>query len=380
MKEGLSNYWPGYSDDGTADWLSDYRGKTSKIQNKELKGDIKKFEKPSSKSMRDIIGTTEEESILWNKWQWSNMVMTSLQDGFYIDTELFDKALENYKEVIAYDWSDGHMKDSYPYFKDSIELIISKMEEEKKDGPLGDGRGYYSPSFMDWRDEERIKIDNKHDEGDSHQSRVDSIKKALSEVYFLGHSTDRIKERLSVFSDIDFPIGVKREVMKNLSILDGYDFPKDKSYGVMLGNFKPNPKSEHYVEVAKGRGYYSLQDDKIIHDSTGDQFWVVIRNNEATTFMLRKAIQTNDDAHNREKLRVDAVIKNLDNFMNQKQQSSAPNMNKFKKLDLTNGKKVRYYFNANKFETLEGQPIKVDDIFDNLSPEMQEKVFAQMEG
>lgn len=206
------------------------------------------------------------------------------------------------------------------------------------------------------------------------------LRKALNEVYFLGHSTDRIKERLNVFSDVDFPVGVKREVNKNLSILDGYDFPKNKSYGVMLGNFNPNPKSKYYVEVAKGRGYYRLEDDKIIHDSTGDQFWVIIRNNEATTFMLRKAIQTQDSEHNKEKLRVDFVIKNLESFINQKKQSTTPNMNKFKKIDLTNGQKVRYYFNANKFETLEGQPIKVDDIFDYLTPEMQELVFDRMEG
>jgi len=205
------------------------------------------------------------------------------------------------------------------------------------------------------------------------------LRKALNEVYFLGHSTDRIKERLNVFSEIDFPIGVKREVNKNLSLLDGYDFPKDKSYGVMLGNFNPNPKSEYYIEVEKGRGYYRLEDDKIIHDSTGDQFWVVIRNNEATTFMLRKAIQTQDPEHNKEKLRVDEVIKNLENFINKRQEVSSPNMNKFKKIELTNGKKVRFYFNANKFETLEGQPIKVDDIFDYLSPEMQELVFSSMD-
>lgn len=204
------------------------------------------------------------------------------------------------------------------------------------------------------------------------------LRKTLNEVYFLGHSTDRIKERLNVFSDVDFPIGVKREVNKNLSLLDGYDFPKDKSYGVMLGNFNPNPESPYYVEVEKGRGYYRLQDDKIIHDSTGDQFWVVIRNNEATTFMLRKAIQTQDPEHNKEKLRVDDVIKNLERFISQRQQVSSPNMDKFKKIDLTNGSKVRFYFNANKFATLEGQPLKVDDIFDDLTPEMQELVFDSM--
>ena len=37
LEEGTSNYWPGYSDDGTADWLGSIRKKTSVRQNKELK-------------------------------------------------------------------------------------------------------------------------------------------------------------------------------------------------------------------------------------------------------------------------------------------------------------------------------------------------------
>lgn len=37
INESTSNYWPGYSDDGTADSLSDIRKKTSRIQNDELR-------------------------------------------------------------------------------------------------------------------------------------------------------------------------------------------------------------------------------------------------------------------------------------------------------------------------------------------------------
>ena len=51
----------------------------------------------------------------------------------------------------------------------------------------------------------------------------------------------------------------------------------------------------------------------------------------------------------------------------------------FKKLKLSNGNIIRYYKNSNKFETFDGQPIKVDDIFDELPVELQDKVMELLE-
>ncbi len=55
------------------------------------------------------------------------------------------------------------------------------------------------------------------------------------------------------------------------------------------------------------------------------------------------------------------------------------NVNRFKKLKLSDGTPVRYYEALNKFETLEGQPINVDDIFDSLPEDLQNKVMELME-
>lgn len=52
---------------------------------------------------------------------------------------------------------------------------------------------------------------------------------------------------------------------------------------------------------------------------------------------------------------------------------------RFKKIKLTNGVIVKYYADFNKFETLEGEPIKVDDIFDSLPGELQDKVMELLE-
>jgi hypothetical protein len=51
----------------------------------------------------------------------------------------------------------------------------------------------------------------------------------------------------------------------------------------------------------------------------------------------------------------------------------------FKKLKLPNGNIIKYYKNSNKFETLDGQPIKIDDIFDELPAELQDKVMELLE-
>jgi hypothetical protein len=216
------------------------------------------------------------------------------------------------------------------------------------------------------------------------------LKEALNEANFGEHSVDRFKERFSEFSDEDIPQSVKQGIIKNLDTIEATDFPTNKSYGVMLGSIPVNKESQYYKAyletvkdgntMGKGGSYYSIMGDKkrIIKDSTGNQFWVVIRNNEVTTFMLRKDVQTNDANYNIEKLRVDNVIKNLPEFV--KRKAPAPvNNTRFKKIKLSDGTTIRHYEALNKFETLQGQPIKVDDIFDSLPEDLQSKVMELME-
>ena len=129
------------------------------------------------------------------------------------------------------------------------------------------------------------------------------------------HQIERIKERFEVFSSIDLPFAVKNHIKRNLSLLEKVKLPFNKSFGVMLGSFIPNDKSTHHISITDNRSYYSIIDDEVISDSTGDQFWVIVRRNKITTFMLRKSIQTGNLEHNLEKLRVDEVITNLSKFI-----------------------------------------------------------------
>lgn len=59
-------------------------------------------------------------------------------------------------------------------------------------------------------------------------------------------------------------------------------------------------------------------------------------------------------------------------------QEPQPQKEKFKKIKLPSGEVVRYYEESNKFETLEGQPIDTDNIFDSLPEELQDIVLAKM--
>lgn len=163
MYEGTSNYWPGYSDDGTADTLADIRAKTSEIHNEELR-----------KKEKEVMGfdssiNTKEENEFWQKWMYANMITTSLQDGFYIKPDLLEKALRYYKETLETENIEEIFKeqtDSLKEFKTTISIIIEELEKELKDphteGPNYEeiGKYYYAPGFLDKDREPRKDLDN----------------------------------------------------------------------------------------------------------------------------------------------------------------------------------------------------------------------------
>lgn len=156
--ESTGNYWPGYSDDGTADNLADIRKKTSKIQNDELKK--KKKEVLSNNYSDDNGPSAEDKKEFFQKWMYANMILTSLQDGFYIKKELLDEALVLYSEIIADSQIDEYLKDSKnpDYFIQTIGVILSKLQEKVETNGKGE---VYAPGFLDKDDEDRIKIDQK---------------------------------------------------------------------------------------------------------------------------------------------------------------------------------------------------------------------------
>lgn len=159
MLESTSNYWPGYSDDGTSDWLSDIRDKTSKVQNDELR----KAEKEIIKQSKD----NNEERKFWSTWMYANMITTSLQDGFYIDIDLIEKALKIYEEDIMSNKNlKKYIEDSKQpkYFPDTIGTIIKELKKGLK-GAYND-EYIYAPGFLDRDRNERQYIEHKYSNDD----------------------------------------------------------------------------------------------------------------------------------------------------------------------------------------------------------------------
>lgn len=135
----------------------------------------------------------------------------------------------------------------------------------------------------------------------------------LSETHDTMHLSDRLAERLSSMSGEDITPEIRERILKNLEITKKANFPIGKSYAILLGSFKINPKSKLFIDV-NGRGYYRIV-DLFGKDSTGDQIWAVVRDNSIVTLMLRKRIQSQSEDFIKEKVRVNKVLFNIEAYV-----------------------------------------------------------------
>lgn len=201
----------------------------------------------------------------------------------------------------------------------------------------------------------------------------------MDEAFYKDHSLDRIKQRIAVFSDEDISPKEKERIFDNLTLLGDINLNPKKSFGVLIGTLIPNKFSDYFVDV-NGRGYYTIIDDKVIKDSTGNQVWAIVRGNDVTTVMLRKEVQTADDEKNKFSLDVDDIIKNLPSYIQKMtKQASVTPKEKFRKIRLNNGNIIRYYEDQNRFETVNGEVIDSYEIFEELPEDIQDKVLELSE-
>ncbi len=134
------------------------------------------------------------------------------------------------------------------------------------------------------------------------------------------HAYERITERLESMTKNGDITAKEEEIIKaNLNAALNYDFKLNKSYGVMLGRFNINPKSKLITEFHKSGTYYeiySADKNDIMLDSTGNEFWGVVRNNGLVTAFLRKTVQrrTANEPRNMGGLGVDIVIDNINTW------------------------------------------------------------------
>ena len=95
------------------------------------------------------------------------------------------------------------------------------------------------------------------------------------------HLSERLVERLNKMEAHDINPNTRQRILDNLELVKEHDFPTDKSFAILLGGFKVDPESKLYKNVS-GREYYRII-DLFGKDSTGDQIWVVGRNNRIVT-------------------------------------------------------------------------------------------------
>lgn len=198
-----------------------------------------------------------------------------------------------------------------------------------------------------------------------------------------GHSIQRIKQRIESIPDEDLPFKIKEVVYFNLDKIEATDFSKNKDFAVMLGKFRPNPESELFVKDDRGRGYYRInthEPNSVIKDSTGDEFWMIIRGNVIHTFFLRKSWQTKDPTLNADKLRVNYSFKNVESAIDTLGKQKGPAPEKKKEEPIVNIDGVKWMINP-KDETIfkKNKPkvsYKLDDIMDKLDEPTQEKILS----
>jgi len=134
LNESTTNYYPGYADDGTADSLGDIREKTSKIANEELVKAEKKV-----LSFNNDKNLEEDEAKFYQKWMYANMITTCLQDGFYINKNVMEKASKYYKEVLRSKFIDTNK---------TMKLQVMEVLKEIEKLEPHDNDKFYKPGFM----------------------------------------------------------------------------------------------------------------------------------------------------------------------------------------------------------------------------------------
>lgn len=144
------------------------------------------------------------------------------------------------------------------------------------------------------------------------------IKKLLREALDTEHALERVGERILKMDDVDIDSGRKDRILTNLELVKEFNFPDYESFIIFLGDFKPNPKSPLYVKIG-GKGYYRIIDIATNKDSTGDQIWAVIRENQIKTVMLKKHTQTTDENSIKFGNNVNNVIWNIGSYIKGKE-------------------------------------------------------------
>lgn len=155
------------------------------------------------------------------------------------------------------------------------------------------------------------------------------VRKILEEAFVKEHYQERLYDRLlnksvltvgyeipgkvGVYEEVGtyvLPEDVKKQLLENAKLVEGYNFPKGKSFGIQIGVIpvvKENVQyfSEELKEQAKKHTLLFLDSQT---QSNGNLIFIIVRDNVIVTVYMAK----NYVAQDAKKLQVDAIIKNMD--------------------------------------------------------------------
>lgn len=146
IKEGTYNYWPGTADDSTADYMGgELMIELSKIVNQRLYS-----------LHADYMKKDNDCPQFWANHGWTNIVLTCLQYGFYIDSAILYKVQAyiqyNLDHIDEGDWKDDER--SKIMYIDTMTCILKYLDPEET----------YNPGFLDETSTERQALAKKNNE------------------------------------------------------------------------------------------------------------------------------------------------------------------------------------------------------------------------
>lgn len=164
---------------------------------------------------------------------------------------------------------------------------------------------------------------------DNNKKIRQEVRKVLEEAFSEAHYLDRLYDRLlnkgsiTVGYEIPGSIGeyeivglyklpdlIKAQILENAKLIEAYSFPKNKSYGIQLGGIPINKNQVEYLspEAKENAKKHSLLFVDESTQSNGNLIYAIVRDNKIITVYYAKNYVAQDAA----KLKVDAIIKNMD--------------------------------------------------------------------
>jgi hypothetical protein len=155
------------------------------------------------------------------------------------------------------------------------------------------------------------------------------IRKIIREAFSDEHYTERLYDRflnksiLTVGYEIPGTIGeyeevgtyvmpenIKAQILENAKLVEGYSFPKGKSFGIQIGMIPIDKNKVEYFDdnLREQAKKHTLVIVDRATQSNGNLVFLIVRNNEITTVYFAKSYVPQDAA----KMKVDGIIKSMD--------------------------------------------------------------------